>query len=471
MKGLLWVFFEKFGLTLLSVIATFWYAAILGPEGFGIATILLSVSLLISGIQDNIQQFPLLASRGNKTHVYLTSVKGWLLISVFVSVLLFFALINIFGFSFWFLILLSVLHIPISSVSKVFVADLIAKQAYKQLAMRAFWGKIIGVFSGLFLAYIGYVQLAIIFQSFVALLVALFIMSRSSELFSEVKLGLYEGFDWRLLISLIKEGIPSGVSMLESGAKSHGLIVLLGIFIGPNASGIYALAIKFIDIPRKLIGYGFSSWAMGKFHAVKDDYTVLLGVYKTAYLWSSMVLVPCYFGLIAVSDSLVSTFMGEEWKDVPSILSWLALFNCIMSLYILLPPLQVLSKTTYNTLPVSLASTATLLLFVIFGAQYFGLYAPIIGIFVSLLIIIPKFSSELSKILKIPFLSLLKLIAGFFIAGFLMLIAIELIKLKLQVDNLYLLVLSGVLVYSISVLCLTYFKAVNVDILKSIRSI
>ena len=109
--------------------------------------------------------------------------------------------------------------------------------------------------------------------------------------------------------------------------------------------------------------------------------------------------------------------------------------------------------------------------FVIFCDQYFRLYAPIIGIFVSLLIIIPKFSSELSKILKIPFLSLLKLIAGFIIAGFLMLIAIELIKLKLQVDNLYLLVLSGVLVYSISVLCLTYFKAVNVDILKSIRSI
>lgn len=472
MIGLLWVFFEKVGLTLLSLFATFWYAKILGPTGFGEAAIILSVSLLFSGIQDYIQQFPLIASTDKTPNSFVTSLKGWLLVSFIISTLLFFILIIFFGWDYWLLILLSVLHIPISSVSKVFVADLVRKQAFKELAMRAFLGKLIGVCSGLILAYFGYAALAIIFQSFIALFVALFILIKFSEVFANHHIRFtFLDIDWHTFKALLKEGIPSGINVLEQSVKSHGLIILLGFLIGPYASGIYSLAIKFVDIPRTLIGYGFSSWATGKFYAVKEDQIKLIEVYKTSFFLGMMVLFPCYIGLVALSDNLVTTFFDSQWLGASDIISYLAIYNLIMSLFLFLPPLQVLFKTTYNTLNITLLSTFFMIVFVSLTTNIFDYYSPIIGMFLSLLILIPKFIKELNMILKIPYFSSFKLIIGCFIGCLCMLLSIVYAKYSFEMDNLFVLIPFGAISYLLSLLCLTYFKVINIGSFKSILKV
>lgn len=471
LKGLLWVFFEKIGLTLLSVVATFWYAIILGPEGFGFAAILLSIPLLISGIQDSIQQFPLIASNKDVSTVFSASLKGWLIISVALSVLLFLFLIYFYGFEYWVLILLAVLHIPISSLSRVFVADLIKKQAFKELALRAFLGKLLGVFSGLLSAYLGFVKLAIILQSLVTIVVAFVVMLRSSQLLPELKFRIFQPIDWTIFKSLVVEGVPSGFNVLEQGVKSHGLVVLLGFFIGPSAAGLYSLAIKLVDLPRVLVGFGFSSWAMGKFHAVKENNHKLLYVFESAFICSLLILFPCYVGMITLSDILIKELFGAEWGNASIILAWLSSYYFIVSLFLFLPPLQVLYKTTYKTLPINVFSTVVILFSLIFFPDHFGLYSPLIGMFFTLLFIVPKFSIEMSLALKSSTYVVMKSVPVLMLLSFLMSLSVQAFRYLLDVDNVPILIVFGVLSYLLSVYLAVKFKAIDSSLILRIRQL
>jgi len=467
LKGLLWVFFEKVGVTLFSLVATFWYANLLGPTGFGMSIIILSSSLFISTIIENLQQYPLIAANENIDNTFKTSAIGWLLLSLFISTLLYVVLYIIYGSDWWILILISVSYIPISSISRVYIADLIIKQKYKQLALRAFWGKAAGVGFGLLSAYIGHVELAIILQSFVAAFVALLVMVFSHKSFFKSD----SNFSFPLFCNLLKEGIPSGVAIIEQNAKTHGLIIFLGAFTGPQISGIYALAIRFVDIPRSLIGIGFITWATGKFHSVKSEASTLLNTFNTAFLCSATILVPCYIGLAVVAKPLILEFFGIDWLGAYEIIIGLAVYQCIMSLYLYLPPLQVLFKTTYDTLFVNIASTALILLSVVFLSDLTGKYSPLIGMYLSLLFIIPKFNNALCKILDINISSILKVIAGCFISAAGMCLLVVYIQINMNVENLYILICIGFLSYSLIYLTLYLANIIDRKILANIKSL
>lgn len=467
MKGLLWVFFEKVGVTLFSLVATFWYANLLGPEGFGLSIIILSSSLFVSTIIENLQQYPLIAANEDIDNTFKASAIGWFFLSLVISVLLFVVLFLIYGPDWWLLILLSVSYIPISSISRVYIADLVIRQGYKQLALRAFWGKAAGVAAGLLSAFAGHVELAIILQSFVASLIALIVMYFTNRNL----LNNNSCFSFTLFISLIKEGIPSGVAIIEQNAKNHGLIIFLGAFVGPQVSGIYALAIRFVDIPRSLIGIGFITWATGKFHAVKNETTELLNTFNTALLYAMTVLIPCYIGLAALAKPLILEFFGVDWLGTYHVLIGLALYQCITSLYLYLPPLQVLFKSTYNTLLVNIASTSLILLSIVVLSDVAGKYSPLIGMYFSLLFIIPKFNTELCNLLKVRTVSVLRVIVGCLISAVGMFSLLMYAQINLKYENLYLLIGIGFLSYNLVYLFLLLANIIDKKMLANIKSI
>ncbi|WP_404339923.1 oligosaccharide flippase family protein [Pseudoalteromonas mariniglutinosa] len=467
MKGLLWVFFEKIGVTVLSLIATFWYANLLGPVGFGLAIIILSTSLFISTIIENLQQYPLIAATENVDDTFKTSAIGWLLVSTLIAIILFMVLLVIYGSDWWLLILLSVVYIPISSISRVYIADLIIKQKYKQLAFRACWGKAAGVAAGLFVAYLGYVELAIILQSFVAVFIALIVMALSNKsLFNS-----NSRFSLSLFITLCHEGIPSGFAVIEQNAKSHGLIIFLGAFIGPYVSGLYALAIKVVDIPRTLIGLGFTTWATGKFHQVRAQQTRLVSVFNTALLCCCSILVPSYIGLVAVAEPLINEFFGDDWLEASEIIAWLAFYQCIFSFYLYLPPLQVLFKTTYRTLLVNVLSTVIVLLSVVLFSDSFGKYAPLVGMYTSLLFILPKYSVEIVKALNTNFVSIIKVIYGILLSAVVMYGVVYISIDSFAVSNVYMLIAIGVISYIIVFILFNLANIIDRKILANIKTL
>lgn len=467
MKGLLWVFFEKIGVTILSIVATFWYANLLGPTGFGLSIIILSSSLFLSTIIENLQQYPLIAASENIDNTFKTSAIGWFVLSLLISIVLYIILFFIYGADWWLVILLSASYIPISSISRVYIADLIIKQKYKQLALRSFWGKAAGVGSGLLSAYLGYVELAIILQSFVATFIALIVMYLSQK----PLLKEDSRFSFALFLNLIKEGVPSGVAVIEQNAKNHGLIVFLGAFIGPQISGLYALAIRFVDIPRSLIGLGFITWATGKFHSVKNEGSALLQVFNTAFLYSITILIPCYVGLAAVAKPLILEFFGVEWLGAYQVIIGLALYQCIASLYLYLPPLQVLFKTTYETLFVNITSTVLILVSVILLSDFAGKYSPLIGMYVSLIFIVPKYSNALCRLLGINTISIFKIILGCLISAIGMYFSVVFTQMKLAVENLYLLIGVGLVSYTLIYVALYLANIIDKKILANIKSL
>ncbi|KHD25912.1 hypothetical protein NM09_03940 [Vibrio caribbeanicus] len=398
MKGLLWIFLERGGVTLLSFFATFWYAKLLGPEGYGIAALLLSVPLLISGFIDQVQQASLLANVRTNKNAYSTSFKYWAIISILICVVLYFILTFFFESQSSFILLIAVIHIPISACSKIFVSDLICRADYKSLAVRSFMGKIGGLIVGLTLAFYGYPIYAILLQSLVNLVLSLMIMVyRSHTLITRKSIM---GANLNDFCNLIRDGIPSGVSVMEQHAKSHGLVIILGLSIGPYASGIYSLSNKIIDLVRVNIGHGFSTWSYGQFNRVLENGSSLFDVFKSTFFMATIVLVPSYVGLIIISSHIVEEYVGSQWEDAPLIISLISIIYLFMSFFIFLPSLQTLLKRTYNTLPINLFSTLIMLMFVIFFSSSIGILTPIYGMIISSIIVIPKYAAELRDILS-----------------------------------------------------------------------
>ncbi|MCQ8876510.1 oligosaccharide flippase family protein [Pseudoalteromonas shioyasakiensis] len=467
MKGLLWVFFEKVGVTVLSLIAMFWYAKLLGPVDFGLSIVILSASLFVSTIIENVQQYPLIATKENVGSAFKSSAIGWLILSSLIATGLFVLLTFVYGNDWWLLILFAVVYIPVSSFSRIYIADLILKQKFKQLAIRAFWGKIIGVLTGLITAYFGYVEFAIILQSLTVIVVSLIVMVITNKTLIKQS----ESFSLVLFKSLVIEGVPSGVAIIEQNVKSHGLIVLLGIFAGAHISGIYSLAVKFVDIPRTLIGLGFSTWAMGKFNQVMGNKSKLLDVFNTAMLCCCSVILPCYVGMMAVSEALILEFFAREWFGAAKIIFFLSLYQAIVSFYIYLPPLQVLYKATYRTLWVNVVSTSCIILSIIFLSDNFGIYAPLIGMFSSLLFTIPKYTFEIVELLETRVLAIMHIIYGVVISVALMYVLIDFAEKSLIVNNFYVLVIFGVVSYSLIFTVFNLANIINRKILANIKSL
>lgn len=452
MKGLLWVFFEKVGLTAISLVATFWYASILGPNGFGTSVVFLSFSMLISAIQDGPQKNPLLATTLDYKYIALISFKGWMILSFFISILLYIFMYFKWGAEYWLLILLSILHIPVSAMSRMFIADLIIKQKYKNLALRSVLGKALGVGLGLILAILGYAQYSIVVQSLTALCVSLIVMWRSSNLLykSDMKWS-FDKTERLLFLDLVKEGLPSAVNSINYSIRGHGFIVLLSFLVGNSAAGIFSLSMKLIDLPRTMIGFGFTSWATGKFKSIFSDKLKLKDTYLVALSALMLIMVPSYVGVIALSDVLVHTFFGREWSPVIEVTNWLAIYYLIMTTFLYLPILMILDKTTHKMVPFTLTSLVVLIVSVALLAPHFGVMGPVISLYISSMIIFPKQIRELVKTSGVRFTEMMKITLSYVFSALVMYFAVSFAKDEVAILYPYSLVLIGVFVY---ILCM-----------------
>lgn len=454
MKGLLWVLFEKVGLAALSMLVAFWYAILLGPEGFGIASMFLATTLLVTAIQNNMQQNPLVATNLDFASAMYASIKGWLLISVVTVALLYFALISYWGGEYWLLVLVCICHVPISSISKVLLAELLRNQEYKTIALRSVLGKLLGVVAGIALAYMGKVKLAILVQSLVDISVQLVIMATRSQLFSLSKVFTrFSRKETGIFVALLREGIPSGLSVIDGSFKNRGALILLGVLLGPYSSGVFALAMKLVDVPRTMIGYGLTTWAIGKLRASANSDILLRDVFVSVNHIGILVLAPAYLGMAAISLPLLTQFFGSEWAEASVITMLLCFYYLVLSLQLFVPPLLVIKQRTHKTMWATILSSVIAIVGSVFLVPALQIYGLLVALFLSLIPLLYKQDSETSKLLGVTTLNVIKETIGLILSAIIMLSALAYSRYWLEYENLYLLIVIGVFSYT---LCLSF---------------
>ncbi|GAB2649409.1 oligosaccharide flippase family protein [Vibrio panuliri] len=471
MKGLLWVLFEKVGLAALSMLVAFWYAILLGPEGFGVASMFLATTLLVTAIQNNMQQNPLLATKVDFSTAMYASIKGWMLISVFTFLALYALMSLYWGDEYLALILVCVCHIPISSLSKVLLSELLRNQEYKTIALRSILGKLLGVVAGVSLAYAGHVKMAILVQSLVDLTIQLVVMATRSSLFSFRKIFTpFKRDERRLFRALFREGIPSGFNVIDGCFKTKGVIVLLGVVVGPYASGVFALAMKLVDVPRTMVGYGLTTWALGKLKAASTDIEKLRTAYVSISYVGVLVLAPAYLGMIAISLPLLNLFFGPEWSEAAYITNWLCVYYLVLALQLFVPPVLVITQNTHKTMKATVFSTCIMVIGSLVLVPILGLYGIIVALFMSALPLFYKQDVETKSLFSLTSLSAIKASAGVLLSAGAMLFVLVNINYQYGIDNMYLLIPIGIAVYGLCLITLYCTGLLNKQKLKSILS-
>lgn len=467
MIGLLWVFFEKAGLTIFSVLATFWYASLLGPTSYGHVAVVLGITLFISSILENLQRASLISVDKNIESVFSCSLVGWLFVSIICGLLCFICIFFIYGDEYAHLAVIAALYLPLSSVSRVFVVELLRGQQFKSLALRAIAGKIVGVIVGLVIALYGFAAIALILQSvidiFVALIVMLYIRSKDNEYY--IPLSLH-GFRLDLFFRLFVEGLPTGVKGLEVSSKNHGIVPFVGLLLGPTSAGFLALALKFVDLPRLFVSNGFSGWAIGKFRSIKENRQELSRVYYIAFKWLYLVLAPSYIGLAAISESLMLNFFDESWLPTSDLITSLALIYLISGFFTFVQPLQIIFIRAKRNMYLNLLSVVVLFGFVWGFSPVFGDYVIVYGYLVSLVIVFFRCFSELDLMVGFGFFSHIKMSIIYLLSSCLMYFAITILDFYL----LWFEVFVGVFLY-VLVLVFMVFLTGDVKDLKEIKDI
>ena len=368
-KQLIWVFFEKFGVVLISVFTFFIYAKLLGPKELGIALFVLSIGQGLAVFLFSLLEDPLVRhSDPTSAHFDSAFWAGLVTSFILVALIMVGCLLYTEDTRMRWLMFVSSLHIPVLTISRIYIADLRRKGQFKALAKRTLWGRVIGSAVGLALAWFGQGSWAIIAQSILMFGVSLAIMLVSSELV------IGRQFSKPALKELLKVGWPLAVRGGSWDALNRGVTILLGVTAGATEVGIFGLARRMIDMPRSAIYGGLLSYALPAFSRNQDNLENLQKMFCFSTKTTCFVIFPMFVGLALVAPYLIPAIFGDEWEASVHLIQILAVVAAISNIMLYVPSALTAVARTQLTLGAEVFATiAALVLVSVLGGTYGGL--------------------------------------------------------------------------------------------------
>jgi len=196
----------------------------------------------------------------------------------------------------------------LNSLSGVPTALLRRTFRYKPLAARTLIANSVGGVLAITLAYAGYGVWSLVAQQLVASVVRLLLLWRVTE--------------WRPGFSLSKDAIkdllPFSVSMLGNNlvefGNRQGDKLLIGMFFGAEALGLYALGYRFYNTLSMLLTGFVSQVSISTFSALQHNRSKAQRSFSKASFIAATFSFPI-FALVAVtSPILIPQLVGTEWR-------------------------------------------------------------------------------------------------------------------------------------------------------------
>lgn len=213
--------------------------------------------------------------------------------------------------------------LPIQAFAIVPQAILQRGFAYRTLALRTLLGNAAGGAAGIALAWQGHGVWSLVAQQLVQAATGTLI--------------LWAGCHWRPGLAFrfgqAAELYRFGRHIIGSGLlnfvnrKSDDLII--GIFLGPVALGMYSLAYQVFTFMEQLLCKGFDSLALSAFSRLQDDRARLREALYLAARWSSLLAFPAFIGAALVTPNLVGGFLGSQWLGTVPVIQILMLVGVV----------------------------------------------------------------------------------------------------------------------------------------------
>jgi polysaccharide transporter, PST family len=342
MNAVKWAYTANWGEKGLSSIVAVVLAGILGPVAFGMVSIAIVYTTILQVFLD--QGFiTALIQRKDLDDEHLDAVF-WMdqtlaIFLVAISVLL----------SGWWasrnhapeaanLICVMALDIPLMALSIVQSAILRREMDFRSLSICSNSSALIGGLVGIGMAVAGCRAWSLVGQQLAKDGVNTVLLWRFSHWRPQFK------FSWRHLKELTGFSIANFVAQLGIIADMQASSIVLGLFFGPTALGLYRLADRIMNSVVTMTMAAVQMVSLPEFSRLQDQPKELSNSARTCIRLTSIVTVPALSGLAAVSVPLMAT-LGASWVPAAPVLRILcALGIAIVFAYFTGPMLQALSR-------------------------------------------------------------------------------------------------------------------------------
>lgn len=150
-------------------------------------------------------------------------------------------------------------------------------------------------------------------------------------------LVLWQGHRWRPGFAFTARHVADlyrfgrniiGSSLLDFvNRKADDLIV--GLFLGPVALGIYSLSYQVLVVIEQLLCKGFDALALSAFSRLQGDRPRLREALNVAVRWAALLAFPAFIGAALVAPNLVTGFLGAKWLGTVPVIQILMLVGLL----------------------------------------------------------------------------------------------------------------------------------------------
>src|SRR5450830_1075813 len=203
-------------------------------------------------------------------------------------------------------------------------ARLVRQMKFKQLAIRSTVSVMLGGVLGIALAYRGWGAMSLVVQQVMAAGLALLLVVLQS--------GWLPSLAWRARPSRYWHDVRQvSVSGILSFANSNGDSLLVSIFLGPYATGLYNLAKRLTSAVYLVITASLLRVSLPVFAAASGKPEQLRQAYLQLLAMMLFLMLPMLLFQAALAEPLVATVFGQKWLPASSTIAALALLYCLSS--------------------------------------------------------------------------------------------------------------------------------------------
>lgn len=193
-------------------------------------------------------------------------------------------------------------------------------------------------------------------------------LEKFSELFTFTK--------WILIGKILRYVIYSGME------------IIIGRLRGPEAVGFYQISTEVSYLPSTEIAAPVNRALFPSFSTIAADSDRLKSAFARVVAVAALICLPASFGIMAISDSLVSVVFGEQWLAAAPILAVLAIVGLLDAANGLVEPVLMARGAVRSLTYVLAAHTAMLVPLAIVLVHFWGAigaaYAMLMSGFVAL---------------------------------------------------------------------------------------
>lgn len=333
-----WSFVMGGGQYAISTVVMFVMAGILGPSIFGLvamAVVYLAFIQLVlrQGMVQALVQRPNLEAKHLDSAFWLTMAGGALL--TIASLLL----------SRWWadlnrtpelepVINVMTLLVPLQALVVVQESYLTRHMDFKGLAIRTNLAALIGGVVGVVLAIVGFGVWALVAQHILRALVDVAVLWTISEWRPKWH------FSWDATREILSFSSLTALGGLGTFVNTRADALLIGLFFGPTAVGLYRLAARIVEIVSEVTVSAFHSVSLPELSRVEYDRERFTNRVRDITKLATMAAFPL-LAIVAGSSPQLMALLGREWQAAAAPLSVLCIVGAAYALTIFIGPVML----------------------------------------------------------------------------------------------------------------------------------